>query len=397
MNVGQNNLFKRAKELNLLAPETIVFGPGEASQIGEIARSCVVPGPVVLVTGGTSSRATGLPDLLSTSLRYAEFTIDATLPVGKEPTVTMIDAMAQPVREQAPVMIVGVGGGSVLDAGKALSALATNPGSVRDYLEGVGRGFTVDTAPLPYVAVATTSGTGAEMTKNAVIADSEQGFKKSMRDTRMVPTAAIIDPELVRTVPRAVTAASGMDAITQLIEPCISTKRQPGPRELAGMALRGTREALAACYRSGTDIQARTIMAQASGISGICLANSGLALAHGIASGLGGLHPVAHGLICGILLPHTLRMNRDACVAELEEALRNFLFEEEVTTTTIDRGINAIEALKNETDMPDTLAFLQLSDKQIREVAEASMGSSMTGNPVPMTPESTYAFLKPLC
>ena len=235
------------------------------------------------------------------------------------------------------------------------------------------------------------------MTKNAVISDSEQGFKKSMRDTRMVPTAAIIDPELVCTVPRAVTAASGMDAITQLIEPCISTKRQPGPRKLAGMALRGTREALAACYRSGTDIQARTIMAQASGISGICLANSGLALAHGIASGLGGLHPVAHGLICGILLPHTLRMNRDACVAELEEALRNFLFEEEVTTTTIDRGINAIEALKNETDMPDTLAFLQLSDKQIREVAEASMGSSMTGNPVPMTPESTYAFLKPLC
>ena len=397
MNVGQNNLFKRAKELNLLAPETIVFGPGEASQIGEIARSYVVPGPVVLVTGGTSSRATGLPDLLSTSLRYAEFTIGATLPVGKEPTVTMIDAMAQPVREPAPVMIVGVGGGSVLDAGKALSALATNPGSVRDYLEGVGRGFTVDTAPLPYVAVATTSGTGAEMTKNAVIADSEQGFKKSMRDTRMVPTAAIIDPELVRTVPRAVTAASGMDAITQLIEPCISTKRQPGPRELAGMALRGTHEALAACYRSGTDIQARTIMAQASGISGICLANSGLALAHGIASGLGGLHPVPHGLICGILLPHTLRMNRDACVAELEEALRNFLFEEEVTTTTIDRGINAIEALKNETDMPDTLAFLQLSDKQIREVAEASMGSSMTGNPVPMPPESTYAFLKPLC
>ena len=90
-------------------------------------------------------------------------------------------------------------------------------------------------------------------------------------------------------------------------------------------------------------------------------------------------------------------MNRDACVAELEEALRNFLFEEEVTTTTIDRGINAIDALKNETDMPDTLAFLQLSDKQIREVAEASMGSSMTGNPVPMTPESTYTFLKPLC
>ena len=137
-------------------------------------------------------------------------------------------------------------------------------------------------------------------------------------------------------------------------------------------------------------------MTLASSISGICLANSGLGLAHGIASGLGGLHPVAHGLICGILLPHILRYNRDACETELAWGMAQLLREDDITPDTIDRGIETIERMKKDIGVQTDLSFLGLSDTQIWSISEHSMGSSMSGNPIPMTPESIYTFLRPL-
>jgi alcohol dehydrogenase class IV len=137
-------------------------------------------------------------------------------------------------------------------------------------------------------------------------------------------------------------------------------------------------------------------MALASGMSGVALANAGLGLVHGIASGLGGLHHVAHGRVCGILLPHALRYNRDACSAELAETLRRFLGEDEVAADSIDRGIAAIDTLKQEVGLPENLSFLGFDESQVAAVAKNSMGSSMTGNPIAMTPESIYEFLRPL-
>ena len=390
-------LIARVRSAGLLAPAAIRFGAGTRSSIGDLLGREVPRGPVVCIVDGQSARQSGIASTLTELLQREDVPLLDTISVSGEPTVARVDEIAARVRELDPAWILAAGGGSVIDTGKAASALATNPGSVGDYLEGVGQGFTVQEDPLPLVALPTTSGTGAEMTKNAVIADHGQGFKKSMRDARMIPTAAILDPELTRTVPAAVTAAAGMDAITQLIEPCITIKRSAATSELAGLALRGTREALPRCCRQPDDLEARSTMALASGMSGVCLANAGLALVHGIASGLGGLHPIAHGLICGILLPHTLRTNRDACEPELGEALRQFLGEEKVSADTIDRGIAALDALQVETGVPRDLAFLKLDEAQVREIAECSMGSSMSGNPIPMTPESTFEFLGPIC
>lgn len=396
-NTTADGLIARVRSAGLAAPGVIRFGPGTLTSIGKLLGDPIPHGPVACMVDGQSAQLSGIVPRVTAILQNEDIPLQDTISTSGEPTVSRVDEIAARIRELQPAWILAVGGGSVIDTAKAASALATNPGSVKDYLEGVGQGFTVQEDPLPFVAVPTTSGTGAEMTKNAVIADHDQGFKKSMRDVRMIPSVAILDPEQTRTVPAAVTAAAGMDAITQLIEPCITAKRSPATSELAGLALRGTRDALPRCCREPDDLDARATMALASGISGVCLANAGLALVHGIASGLGGLHPVPHGLICGILLPHTLRYNRDACEPELGEALRQFLGEEVIKGDTIDRGIAALDTLQEETGVPRDLAFLKLNEAQVREVAEASMGSSMTGNPIPMTPESTYEFLRPIC
>jgi alcohol dehydrogenase class IV len=377
----------------LAAPAEIAGGDGMAAQAGEMALRLAHPGPCVLVTGGDSRRAAGV----RAALGEAGFRVAAVVPVEGEPTVDAVDAASARVRDAAPVLLVAVGGGSAMDTAKALAALATNPGSVQDYLEGVGRGLTVDRDPLPLLAIPTTAGTGAEMTKNAVIADYRQGFKKSMRDSRLIPRAAMLDPRLTATMPRAVTAAGGMDAITQLIESCISTKRSAGSTALAHHCLRWVHDALPACCEHPDNMHARGAMLLASAMSGVCLANAGLALAHGIASGLGGLHPVPHGRICGILLPHTLRYNHEACAEEIQLALAAFLNESKPRANTIDRGIAALEELVRRTGLPLNFKELGLSDAQVHAVAEHSLGSSLSGNPIPMTAADVYAFLKPLC
>jgi alcohol dehydrogenase class IV len=293
-------------------------------------------------------------------------------------------------------VVAAVGGGSVMDCAKAVAAIARNEGPVENYVEGVGTGRELAADPIPMIAAPTTSGTGAEMTRNAVIADRRRSYKKSLRDPRMIPAAALIDPALTCSCPRAVTAGAGMDAVTQLIEPCISVKRRPGPTALALRALRHAGAALPRCCTDPQDLAAREAMALVGAVSGICLANAGLGLVHGIASGLGAWFPVPHGMICGVLLPHALHYNRDACPEELGAALGAFLHEDEVGSAVIDRGIAAVQALNDEIGLPPDLKHLGLTEAQVRAVAEASMGSSMSGNPIPMDPDRVYAFLRPL-
>ncbi|MEM7396645.1 MAG: iron-containing alcohol dehydrogenase, partial [Verrucomicrobiota bacterium] len=313
--------------------------------------------------------------------------------VGAEPTSGLVDDLMESLGDRDIGLVIGAGGGSPIDVAKAIAALLTNRGQVEDYLEGVGQGFKVEAEPVPTIAIPTTAGTGAEVTKNSVIANHEKGYKKSMRDEKMIPNVVIVDPDLHHSVPTTVTAACGMDAVTQLIEPCISTRRTEATTALALGILPFCHEALARCCEAPDDTQARKTMARASTISGVCLANSGLALAHGIASGMGAVVDVPHGLICGILLPHTLRWNRDACEAELQAALSAFLNRD---NTTIEDGIQAIEAMNARIGVPADFKHLELPEATWRRIAEKSMGSSMSGNPAPMTPKSTYDFLRPL-
>jgi alcohol dehydrogenase class IV len=392
--VKAQELTETIHRIHLKAPQTIVFGRGKLNELGKLVMPPAWGQKAILVTGKQSAAASGALGAIQVLLTRYGVQLVPFADVSREPTVAMVDAGAKLARDVKPKLVVSVGGGSVIDCAKAIAALAVNEGSVEDYLEGVGRGLPVAHTPVPHIAIPTVAGTGAEMTKNAVIVSLEKGYKKSMRADSMVPTIALIDPLLAVTVPPSITAAGGMDAITQLFEPCVTLKRRPETTMLALEGLRIARAALMKSYEEGGNVLAREQMALVSMLGGVCLANSGLGMAHGIAAGLGALFDMTHGLACGILLPHAIRYNRAACANELSQAITAFLNQPRASVNAIDEGIAVINELNNRLCIPQDLKHLQLKEEDLKRVAKASMGSSMSGNPVPMTEESVLEFLK---
>lgn len=386
-------LIERIHKANLAAPHTILFGRQKLDKLGELVFPLAFGQKAVLVTGLRSAERSGLTDRIRTLLSRYTIKVVHVVKVHREPTVQMVTEAAEQVRAIQPRLILSAGGGSVMDMGKALAALVTNDGNIEDYLEGVGtRQLAKD--PVPHVTIPTVPGTGAEVTRNAVIQNPEKGYKKSLRSDKLMPAIALIDPSLMIGVPPHVIAAGGMDAITQLIESILTVNRKRETTELAKEGLRMAREALALCYEDPNHYAAREVMALVSMLGGVCLTNAGLAMAHGIAAALGALFDVPHGLACGILLPHTLRYNRPACEPLLAEALAAFLNQPHPTPMTIDDGIAAIESLNRWLQIPPDLKYLALKQEDLERIAQAAMGSSMRGNPIPMTPEKTLEFLK---
>ncbi len=208
-------------------------------------------------------------------------------------------------------MVIAIGGGSVMDAGKAISAMVLQNDSVMAYLEGVGEGKQHNGLKVPMIAVATTSGTGSEATKNAVLSQvGENGFKKSLRHDNFVPNVAILDPELMVTCPQSVTVASGLDALTQLLGAYVSTKATPLTDALALSGIEHFKEGfMGVCSGLSKDTQMRGHMAYASLMSGIVLANAGLGIVHGFASSVGGYFDIPHGVVCGTLLGEAVKLN----------------------------------------------------------------------------------------
>ncbi|MCC5932447.1 MAG: iron-containing alcohol dehydrogenase [Cyclobacteriaceae bacterium] len=222
--------------------------------------------------------------------------------VEGEPTPQSVDVLRDENAGFNPDVVIAIGGGSVIDAGKALSAMLTVHGSIRDYLEGVGDRVHPGTK-IPFIAVPTTAGTGSECTKNAVISETgSSGFKKSLRHRNFVPDIALIDPRLTFDCPPFITATSGMDAFTQLLEPYLSNIANPFTDSLAVAGLEQVSMHLKRSYHQADELRARSGMSMAACLSGICLANAGLGLVHGFASSIGGLFPVAHGLICSVMM-----------------------------------------------------------------------------------------------
>lgn len=287
-------------------------------------------------------------------------------------------------------LMLAVGGGSAIDLAKAAGALAANRQgeSVRDFLEGVGRGLAIVDPPLPLLAMPTTGGTGTEATKNAVISSIDPPFKKSLRSALMVPRIVLVDPELAVTLPPHVTAWTGIDAITQLIESYLSNRATPSTQRIAWLGLKGAVPALRRAAVDGAAVAAREKMAQAALFSGIALANSGLGMAHGVAAALGIHCRVPHGLACAVMLPAALRANlADAGVRRQFSNLAIAILDgrelksEAENPTAIAAAIDCIARLIDQLGIPRRLSEIGVAREQIPVLVRDSRGNSMSGNP----------------
>ncbi|MBF0566082.1 MAG: iron-containing alcohol dehydrogenase [Nitrospirae bacterium] len=296
----------------------IHFGAGKFGAIGKIAGK--FGKRAVIITGGNSLAESGKMDVLVKLLESESITHYHVGFTG-EPSPAIVDGAVSRFADKGIDVIIAIGGGSVLDCGKAISAMLRVGGPVTDYLEGVGTGAAHSGVKVPFIAVPTTAGTGSEATKNAVISHvGPGGFKKSLRHDNFVPDVAIVDPELTLSCPPSVTAACGLDAFTQLLESYVSTKASPMTDALALGALEGMKDdtLLAVCTADGaSDVGLREKLAYASLISGITLANAGLGVVHGIASVVGAYFPIPHGVACGTLIGAATRMNVKALKAAI--------------------------------------------------------------------------------
>ena len=284
----------------------VYFGAGKINKLPDAVRT--FGRRILLVTGSS-----GLSNNPAASRIYAilkdELPEYSIFKVAVEPTPEIIDGAVSEYLHKKIDVVVSIGGGSVIDTGKAISAMIPLGGGITDYLEGVGTKVHPG-VKIPFIAAPTTSGTGSEATKNAVISRTgRDGFKKSLRHDNLVPDIAIVDPELTVSCPGQVTAASGMDCFTQLTEAYLSTQSNPYTDALALEGIRILKESLLGAYRDGSDIQARTGMALAALTSGICLANAGLGAVHGFASSIGGLIDIPHGVLCGTLMAAANEIN----------------------------------------------------------------------------------------
>jgi alcohol dehydrogenase class IV len=296
---------------NVLTPGNIRFGRGLAPSAAPWLAQC--SDKVLLVHGASPQRA----DFLLAELRAHALEV-TTLSIAHEPDLQAIEQGVRLARERGVGAVVSLGGGAVIDAGKAIAALVPASGEVIEYLEVVGSGRVLEAHPLPFVAIPTTSGTGAEVTKNAVINVVQQQRKVSLRDDRMLPDLAIVDPALTDNAPRAVTLGSGLDAIAQLIEPWLCTRANPFTDALCREAIPRGIKALKTLMAKECP-QSRDEMAWASLCGGLALANAGLGVVHGLAGPLGGLSNASHGALCGCLLPFGLALNESLVT---DEALR---------------------------------------------------------------------------
>lgn len=283
-------------------PTEIWFGRGEARNAAPKIHGFGCS--VLLVTGANKERAQWLrTDLGDLNCRVTEFV------VACEPNIQVIQDGVAIAKSQSIDVVVAVGGGSAIDAGKAIAALAVTQSDLMDHLEVVGQGLPLNTAPLPYVTIPTTAGTGAEVTKNAVIDVPDQRRKVSLRDKLMFANLAIIDPSLTDLTPKHVTLACGLDAITQVIEPYLCKRHNPFTDALTLSAIETGIKALMRLMDVETPA-ARDQLCWTSLCGGIALANSGLGAVHGLAGPLGGLSGATHGNICGALLPSSLWMHK---------------------------------------------------------------------------------------
>jgi alcohol dehydrogenase len=382
----------------------IVFGAGTFKQLPDILSG--YGKRVLIVTGGKSLRQSGnwsrlLDGLKSAGLAWEEMKVEG------EPSPELVDKSVATFRDKKIDVVLGIGGGSALDAAKAIAGLLPHGNSVLDHLEGVGREIPYTGPATPFIAVPTTAGTGSEATKNAVLSvHGPDGYKKSFRDEALVAQVALVDPELLATCPPDVIAANGMDAFTQLLESFVSAHANPFTDALAWSGMQAVRDGFFAAWHGSDSSEAkqgRERMAYAALLSGITLAQAGLGSVHGLASPLGAHFPIPHGVVCGTLVAAATAMNIRALCNRAPEnpALDKYAKAGELLAETPPRSreeaweilVQVLNEWTAQLKIP-SLAVYDVRHEHIRKIVSGSRGSSMKTNPIFLTDEEIEQILR---
>jgi alcohol dehydrogenase class IV len=359
----------------------IVFGPGALAELGPLAAS--LGSRALLVSGRTPARGQAARERLeAASIGTVAFG------VAGEPTVDDARRGALLGRGAGVDLVVACGGGSAIDAGKAVAALLGNGGDPLDYLEVVGCGQTIEKPSLPFIAIPTTAGTGSEVTRNAVLASPEHGVKASLRSPLLLARAAIVDPDLLTGLPPHVVAASGLDAFAQLVEPFVSIRANPMVDGLCREGLVRSARSLRRAFEGDESEAVRVDLALASLFGGLALANAGLGAVHGFAAPVGGLYDAPHGAACAALLPAVLRVNLRALSQRQPASPALARYREIAAIVTGRPGAEANDGVAWVESWVRSLAIPGLSHWGASEgdlpalVAKARTASSMRGNPI---------------
>ena len=371
----------------------IIFGPGTVDELAPLAAE--MGHRAFVLSGRTVDRiAPLLEQLRAGGIEYVTFG------VPNEPTTDLALSAVEEAREAACDMVIGIGGGSVLDTGKVVSALLTNSGQLMDYLEVIGDGRELKQPCSPYIAVPTTAGTGAEVTRNAVLDSTKHRVKVSMRSPFMLPKLVLVDPVLTHSMPPSITASTGLDAFTQLLEVYVSNKANPLTDGICLEGLKRAARSLQKAYKDGSDRVAREDMSLASLFGGLSLANAKLGAVHGFAGPLGGMYSAPHGVVCARLLPYVMEANVNALQARFPFSPAMARYDEVARILTgspvakAPDGFTWVQELCENLDVPP-LADFGLKEEDISTVVEKSKNaSSMKGNPVELTVDELTNILK---
>lgn len=371
--------------------DRIIFGAGKLNELGKQIEGRAQR--LLFVRGHSSDAITRVREILVTlGIPSTEFQVHG------EPT---IDVVREGIKAaQDCDMVIGLGGGSVLDAGKAIAALVTNPGDVFDYLEVIGKGQPLVNASLPYIAIPTTAGTGAEVTRNAVLESAKQNVKVSLRSPLMLPQLALVDPELTYTLPPEITANSGLDALTQLIEPFVSVKANPLTDAICRAGMHHAARSLRRAYENGADTEAREGMSLASLLGGLALANAALGAVHGFAGPLGGMLHAPHGVLCARFLPLVMEANVKALEARQPRhpALARYVEIAQILTgkkaaTALD-GASWTSELVNDLKIPRLSIYGMRPEDFPEAVQKTQKANSFKGNPIVLDEKELTAILE---
>lgn len=366
--------------------DRIIFKPGVISEAGKLVSQFGTR--ALIVTGSKQERAKRLFESLSNNnIKYITFAIP------DEPTVELITDGTNLAKDHQCDMVISFGGGAALDSGKAIAAMITNPGNIMDYLEVIGSNKPLEAFPVPFIAIPTTAGTGSEVTRNAVVTSLEHKVKVSLRSPLMLAKMVILDPELTYSMPPFVTASTGLDALTQVLEPFVSPFSNPITDSFCREGLTRIARSLKRAYLNGHDKDAREDMALGSLMGGLALANSKLGGVHGFAGVIGGSYNAPHGVVCAALLPHVISENVKALEAREPDNHALHRFKEVACILTglpdasISDGVKWIEDLCQFLKIPG-LSQYGLTVSDFKSIIEKSAGSSsMKGNPIQLTYE----------